>query len=69
MEERGILRQLLKAVQSLHINSQAAVTAREGERDWFEVKCGQSCHLFIIIVTEHSDLILIETSESGRGRY
>ena len=40
LEEQGILVEVLRAVQSLYICSQAAVRTREGETDWFEVKCG-----------------------------
>ena len=37
LAERAIFGELLRAV---HICSQAAVRTREGETDWFEVKCG-----------------------------
>ena len=40
LAERGIFGELLRAVQSLYICSQAAVRTREGETDRFEVKCG-----------------------------
>ena len=43
LTERGIFVELLRAVQSLYICSQAAVRTREGETDWFEVKCGVIC--------------------------
>ena len=45
-KERGILGELLRAIHSLYI-MQAAVRTREGETDWFEVKCGlrQGCLL------------------------
>ena len=47
LAERGIFGELLRAIQSLYICSQAAVRTREGETDWFEVKCGlrQGCVL------------------------
>ena len=49
LAERGIFGELLRAIQSLYICSQAAVRTREGETDWFEVKCGLRqgcvCHL------------------------
>ena len=56
LAERGIFGELLRAVQSLYICSQAAVRTREGETDWFEVKCAlrQGCvlspWLFIIFM-------------------
>ena len=56
LAERGIFGELLRAIQSLYICSQAAVRTREGETDWFEVKCGlrQGCvlspMLFIIFM-------------------
>ncbi len=47
LAERGIFGELLRAIQSLYICSQAAVRTREGETYWFEVKCGlrQGCVL------------------------
>ena len=56
LTERGIFGELLRAVQSFYICSQAAVRTREGETDWFKVKCGlrQGCVfsplLFIIFM-------------------
>ena len=55
LAEGGIFGELLRAIQSLYICSQAAVRTREGETDWFEVKCGlrQGCvltHLLFIIM-------------------
>ena len=55
LAERGIFGDLLRAIPSLYICSQAAVRTREGETDWFKVKCGlrQGCVLspllFIIL--------------------
>ena len=40
LAERGISGELLRAIQSLYLCSQAAVRTREGETEWFEVKCG-----------------------------
>ena len=40
LEERGIFRELLSAVQSPYISSQAAMRTREGEISWFQVICG-----------------------------
>ena len=52
LAERDIFGELLRAIQSLFIIlcSKAAVRTREGETDWFEVKCGcvLSPLLFII---------------------
>ena len=47
LAELGIFGELLRAVQSLYICSQAAVRTREGETDWFDVKAGlkQGCVL------------------------
>ena len=47
LAERGIVGEILRAVQSLYICSHEAVRTREGEPDWFEVKCGlrQGCVL------------------------
>ena len=47
LAERGIFGELLRAVQSLYVCSQAAIRTRAGETEWFEVKCGlrQGCVL------------------------
>ena len=56
LPERDIFGELLRAVQSLYICSQAAVRTTKGETDLFEVKCGlrQGCvlspSLFIIFM-------------------
>ena len=65
LAERGIFGELLRAIQSPYICSQAAVRTREGETAWFEVKCGLrqgyvlSPLLFIIFM----DNLLINLSE------
>ena len=66
LEEQGILVEVLRAVQSLYVCSQAAVRTREGETDWFEVKCGlrQGCVLSPLIF-----IIFHETSKPWRERY
>ena len=53
LAERGIFGEVLRAVQSLYICSQAAVRTREGETDWLEVKCGlrQGCVLSRLLLT------------------
>ena len=57
LAERSIFGEFLRAVQSLYICSQVAVRTREGETDWFELKCGlrQGCVLppllFIILTS------------------
>ena len=58
LAERGIFGELLRDIQSLYICSQATVRTREGETDWFEVKCGlrQGCvlsPLFFIIFMDN----------------
>ena len=58
LAEQGILGEILRAIQSLHLCSQAAVRTREGETNWFEVKCGltQGCvlsHLLFIIFMDN----------------
>ena len=60
LEERGILGELLRAVQSLYICSQAAVRTREGETDWFEVKCElrQGCVLSPLLFIIFMDNIM-----------
>ena len=58
LAERGIFGELLRAIQSLYMCSQAAERTREGEADWFEVKCGlrQGCVLspWLIIIFMHN---------------
>ena len=58
--ERGILGELLRAVRSLYICSQAAVRTREGVTDWFEVKCGlrQGCVLSPLLFITYMDNIM-----------
>ena len=58
--ERGIFGELLRVVQSLYIYSQAAVRTREGETDWFEVKCGlrKGCVLSPLIFIIFMDNIM-----------
>ena len=60
LEERGILVELLRAVQSLYICSRAAVRTREEETDWFEVKCGlrQGCVLSPLLFIIFMDNIM-----------
>ena len=60
LEVRGILAELLKAVQSLYVCSQAAVRTREGETDWFKVKCGlrQGCVLSPLLFIIFMDNIM-----------
>ena len=56
----GYLGELLRVVQSLYICSQAAVRTREGETDWFEVKCGirQGCVLSPLLFIIFMDNIM-----------
>ena len=50
----------MRADQSLFICSQAAVRTREGETDWFEVKCGviQGCVLSPLLLILFMDNIM-----------
>ena len=65
LAERGIFGELLKAVQSLYICSQAAVRTREGETDWMEVKCGlrQGCVLSPLLLIIFMDNIMKRTNQ------
>ena len=60
LTERSIFGEILRAVQSLYICSQAAVRTREGETDWFEVKCGfrQGCVLSPLLFIIFMDNIM-----------
>ena len=60
LAERGIFGELLRDVQSLYISSQATVGKREGETDWFEVKCGlrQGCVLSPLLFIIFMDNIM-----------
>ncbi len=64
LAERGIFGELLRAIphpiQSFYICSQAAVRTREGETDWFEVKCGlrQGCVLSPLLFIIFMDNIM-----------
>ena len=55
LAELGIFGELLRAIQSLYVCGQAAVRTREGETEWFEVKCGlrQGCVLLFIIFMDN----------------
>ena len=65
LAERGIFGELWRAVQSLYICSQAAVRTREGETDWFEVKCGlrQGCVLSPLLLIIFMDNIMKRTNQ------
>ena len=69
LTERGILGELLRAVQSLYICSQAAVRTREGETDWFEVKCGlrQGCVLSLLLFIIFMDNIMKQANQEENG--
>ena len=60
LAERGIFGELLRAIQSLYVCSQAAVRTREGEIEWFEVKCGlrQGCVLSPLLFIIFMDNIM-----------
>ena len=66
LAERGIFGELLRAVHSLYICSQAAVRTREGETDWFEVKCGlrQGCVLSPLLFIIFLDNIHVNLTEA-----
>ena len=55
-----IFGELLRAIQSLYVCSQAAVRTREGETEWFEVKCGlrQGCVLSPLLFIIFMDNIM-----------
>ena len=69
LEERGIIGEVLRAVQSLYICSQAAVRTREGETDWFEVKCRlrQGCVLSPLLLILFMDNIMKRANQEGNG--
>ena len=60
LAERGIFGELLRAIESLYICSQAAVRTREGETEWFKVKCGlrQGCVLSPLLFIIFMDNIM-----------
>ena len=73
LAERGIFGELLRAIQSLYVCSQAAVRTRAGETEWFEVKCGlrQGCVLspllFMILMDNIMKRANQEDSADRRG--
>ena len=69
LEEQGMLGELLRTVQSLYISSQAAVKTREGETDWFEVKCGlrQRCALSPLLFIIFMDNIMKQANQEENG--
>ena len=60
LAEGGIFGELLRAIQSLYVCNKAAVRTREGETDWFEVKCGlrQGCVLSPLLFIIFMDNIM-----------
>ena len=69
LAERGIFGELLRAVQSLYICSQAVVRKREGETGWFEVKCGlrQGCVLSPFLFVIFMDNIMKRANQAEKG--
>ena len=59
----------MRAVQSLYICSQAAVRTREGETDWFEVKCGlrKGCVLSPLLFIIFMDNIMKQANQEANG--
>ena len=69
LAERGIFRELLRAIQSLYICSQAAVRTIEGETDWFAVKCGlrQGCVLSPLLFIIFMDNIMKRANQEDNS--
>ena len=65
LAERGIFGELLRAIQSLYICSQAAVRTTERETHWFEVKCGlrQGCVLSPLLFVIFMDNIMKQANQ------
>ena len=69
IEERGILGELLRAVQYVYISSQASVKSRGAETDWFEVNCGlaKGCVLSTLLFIIFMDNIMKRASQEEDG--